>query len=158
MSRPSGSVPSQCAALGGARRASMSMSVGLWIGSTPASAAASPISTIQATAARNNPPTRRRLRTGETSVVSPSISSTAMADPRIEHGVEHVDDEVHYHEARRDEQHNALQDDEVAGVDRADQQAADAGQREDGLDDQRAAAQPADTETRHRHQSEQRGV
>src|SRR5229473_8153531 len=149
MSRPSWSVPSQCSALGGARRASMSMSVGLWIGSMPASAAASPISTIQATAARNSAPTRRRWRAGETSAGSPSISSTAMADPRIEHGVEHVDDEVHRHEANGDEQDHALQDDEVAGVDRADQQAADAGQREDGLDDQRAADQPADVDAGH---------
>src|SRR5450432_3194504 len=99
----------------------MSISVGLEIGSAPASAAASPISTIQPTAARNSAPTRRRLRTGETSAVSPSISSTAMTDPRIEHGIEHVDDEVHDHEAGRDEQHDALQDDEVAGIDRAHQ-------------------------------------
>src|SRR5260370_40944245 len=123
MSRPSWSLPSQLSGLGGARRASMSMSVGLWIGSMPASAAASPISTIQATAARNSAPTRRRWRAGETSAGSPSISSTAMADPRIEHGVEHVDDEVHRHEANGDEQDNAPQDDEVPGANRADPQA-----------------------------------
>ena len=59
-----------------------------------------------------------------------------MADPRIEHGVEHVDDEVDDHEAGGHEQHDALQDHEVAGVDGADQQPADARQGEDGLDDQ----------------------
>src|SRR5262245_61878371 len=100
----------------------MSMSVGLGMGSTSAKTAASPISAIQPTAQRNSTPTRRRLRTGETSAVSRSISSTAMADPRIEHGVEHVDDEVDDHEAGGDEQHDALQDDEVAGIDGADQQ------------------------------------
>src|SRR5438552_1307963 len=121
----------------------MSMSVGLAIGSTPASAAASPISTIQLTAQTKSSPSPRPRRTGETAAVSTPISSTAMADPRIEHGVEHVDDEIHDDEARRDEQHDALHDDEVAGVDGADQQAADAGQREDGLDDQGAADQPA---------------
>src|SRR5215475_5650779 len=142
MSRPSWSVPSQCSALGGARRASMSMSVGLGMGSAPAKMAPSPITTIQAMATRNSAPNRRCLRTGETSAVSPSISSTAMANPRIEHGVEHVDDEVHDHEAGRDEQHDALQDDEIAGIDRSHQQAADAGQGKDGLDDQSAADQP----------------
>src|SRR4029450_8584674 len=95
--------------------------------------AARPISTIQATAKMNSAPTRRWRRTGEATTVS-SSSSTAMADPRIEHGVEHVDDEVHHHEARGHEQHHALQDDEVAGVDGADQQPADGGQGEEGLD------------------------
>ena len=39
-------------------------------------------------------------------------SSVAMTNPGIEHGVEHVDDEVHDHEAGGDQQHHALQDDE----------------------------------------------
>src|ERR1044072_4059076 len=113
----------------------MSMSVGLWIGRTSAERAGSAITTLQAT-------------TGETAAVSPTssriCSSTAMADPGIKHGVEHVDDEVHDHEARGHEQHHALQDDEVTGVDGADQQAADARQGEDGLDDQGAADQASD--------------
>src|SRR5688572_32856715 len=135
------------------------MSVGLAIGSQSAKMAESPIRTIQATEPTNRAPTRRWRRTAETTAVSPpSISSTAMADPRIEHGVEHVDDEVHDHEARGHEQHHALQDDEVAGVDGADQEPADARQGKDGLDDQRAADQAADVDAGHRHQGERGGL
>src|SRR6478736_168353 len=107
----------------------MSMSVGLGIGSRPAKMAPSATRAIQITEAMNRPPMSRR-RTGATADVSTPTSSaapsrTAMADPGIEDGVEHVDDEVHDHEADGDEQHHALQDDEVAGIDRADQQPAD---------------------------------
>src|SRR4029079_18961237 len=105
--------------------------------------ARSVISAIHVTAAMNRPPSRLCRRTGATAAVSMPTSSAAMADPGIEHGVEHVDDEVDHHEADRDEQHDALQDDEVAGVDRADQKAPDARQGEDGLDDQCAADQAA---------------
>src|SRR6185437_9941264 len=144
MSRPSWSVPRRWAALGGARLPRKSMSVGLTIGRTLARMAASPIRTTQRSAATNNPPSRRpRRRTGETRAVSPSSSSTAMADPRIENGVKHVHDEIHEHKANRHEQNDALQDDEVARIDGADQQATDTGKGEDGLDDQRAANQPA---------------
>ena len=45
-----------------------------------------------------------------------------MADPGIEDGVEQIDDEVHDDEAGANQQHHALQDDEVAREDRADQQ------------------------------------
>src|SRR5476651_2843307 len=110
------------------------MSVGLCSGSRSAKIAAAPISTIHAAAHTNSTPRRRFLL------------SAAMTDPRIEHGVEHIDDEVHDHEAHGHEQHDALQDDEVAGVDCADQESTKTGQREDRLDDQRAADQPADVD------------
>ena len=55
-----------------------------------------------------------------------------------------------------DEQHGALQDDQIARVDRADQQAADARQRKDRLDDQRAADQAADIDAGDRDQRQRR--
>src|SRR6185437_732513 len=142
-SRPSVSVPSQCAAENGARRASISMSVGLGSGSTPASAAAASTSRVQPAAIQNSVPSRRVRLTGLTTMASSiSSSSVAMADPGIENGVEQIDHEIHQHVAASHEQHHALQDDEVAGVDRAQQQPADAGQREHGFDDHGAADQP----------------
>src|SRR4051812_32619229 len=139
----------------------MSISVGLGIGSRSAKIAPSPTRAIQITEAMNSPPSARRRRTGVTADVSTPTSSaspsrTAMAYPGIQYGVEHVDDEVHHHKADGDEQHGALQDDEVTGVDRADQQATDARQGEDHLDDQRAADQAADIDAGHRHQGERR--
>src|SRR5436190_8632177 len=100
----------------------MSMSVGLGIGSRSAKIAPSATRAIHATEAMNSPPSCRRRRTGLTAAVSTPTSSAApsratMTDPRVKHGVEHVDDEVHHHEAHGDEQHDALQDDEVAGKD-----------------------------------------
>src|SRR5438876_1129928 len=133
MSRPNPSVPSQCCASGGMRRKSISISFGLGSGSSSASAAAATISAIHAAASQNTLPSRRRQGIGAIAG-STAASNTAMADPRIEHGVEQVHDEVQQHEADRDQQHDALQDDEVARVDRADQQPADAGQGEDRLD------------------------
>src|SRR6185503_11528696 len=143
-SRPSTSLPSQCSALGSARLPSMSMSVGLGIGSRSAKMAPSATRAIQISEAMNRPPTRRRRPSRATGEVSTPTSSaapsrTAMADPGVEDGVKHVDDEVHHHEADGDEQHRALQDDEVASVDRADQQPANARQGEDRFDDHRAA-------------------
>src|SRR6266536_2322207 len=129
MSRPSPSVPSQCCASGGMRRASMSISLGLGIGKKSADAAATTTTQIQAAAAQNTR-LRRRRRRGATAT-STAVSSTAMANPRVEHGVKHVDREIEQHEADGDEQHHALQDDEVARIDRADQQPADAGPREE---------------------------
>src|SRR5262249_20981851 len=156
MSRPSPSVPSQCCASGGMGRASMSMSVGLWIGRKFASAAATTTIAIHASAAQNTFESRRRRR-GATAT-STAVSSTAMADPRVEHGVEHVDREIEQHEADRDEQHDALQDDEIPRVDGADQQATDARQREDRLHDDRAADQPPDVDAAHGHERERGGL
>src|SRR3954470_15204381 len=130
-SRPSASVPSQCDRPGGARRSSMSMSSGPCVNHRSAKIAAMTISAIQPAASQNRLPRRRLRLTGLTAMVSMPRSSVAMADPRIEHGVEHVDDEIHEHEAGGDEQHHALQDDEIAGIERADQKPADPRQRKD---------------------------
>src|ERR1700694_3552448 len=144
-SRPRPSVPSQCRNEAGARRSSMSMSVGLGSGNRFASAAAATTKIIQMIAAQNNGPSRRVRLTGLTTT-SPSMlsSSVAMADPGVENGVEHVDDKVHDHETRGDHQHHALQDDQVARVDCADKKPADPRQGKDRFDDQRAADQSAD--------------
>src|SRR6476660_7251288 len=157
-SRPSPSVPSQCAAENGARRCSISMSVGLGSGSTVAKIATANTKIIQIIAAQNSMPSRRLLRTrAATASSARSSSSVAMADPRIEHGGEHVDDEVHDDEAGGDQQHDALQDDQVAREDRADQQPADAGKGKNRLDDDGAANQPTDIDAGDRHQSQRRG-
>src|SRR5665647_2492404 len=112
-SRPRPSVPSQCSADIGARRSSMSMSVGLGSGNRPANAAAAKMKLIQTIAAQNSGPSRRVRLIGLTAT-SPSMlsSSVAMTNPGIEDGIEQVDNEVHQHETAGDEQHHALQNDQ----------------------------------------------
>src|SRR5690349_11096063 len=123
----------------------MSMAVGSGIGSTVAKIATANTKMIQTIAAQNSMPSRLPFFAGsETASSARSSSSVAMTDPGIENGVEQIDDEVHDDEARRHQQHHPLQNDKVAGEDRADQQPADAGKRKDRLDDQCAADQPAD--------------
>src|SRR5438034_10058380 len=116
MSRPSPSVPSQCAALGGMRRSSMSMSVALGIGRTSAAMASARIAPIQPIASQKMTPScpHRRRRVVLATAVSVLTSSATMTDPRVKHGLEQVDEEVHHHEADGDEQQGALQDDDTA--------------------------------------------
>src|SRR5262245_5135574 len=126
MSRPSRSVPSQCAALGGIRRSSMSMSVGLGNGSRSARAAATTMAAIQPAASQNSKPNFDN-RASRSTEAGPAISAlTRMSNPGIEHGVGEIDKEVDDHKARRHEQHHALQDHKVAGIDGPEQQPADA--------------------------------
>src|SRR5438105_2167240 len=103
------------------------MSVGLSTGSTPARIAAANTKLTQPTAHQNRVPSRRLRLAGASTGVSMLMSSAAMANPRVEHRVEHVDDEIHDDEAGGHEKHDALQNDEVTGVDRADEEAADPG-------------------------------
>src|SRR6516165_4906 len=98
------------------------MSDGLVSGSQSAAIAADPTIAIHPTASQN---IRRPRRAGVAATGSTSTSSAAMADPRIENAIEHVDNEIHQYERRCDEQHDPLHDHKVAGVDRADQQPAD---------------------------------
>src|SRR5260370_15669675 len=146
-SRPRPSVPSQCRAEAGARRSSMSMSLGLGSGNSPANAAAANTNAIQAIAAQNSGPSRRVRRTGPT-VTSSSrrSSSVAMTDPRIEDGVEHVYNKGHQHIAKGHEQHHALQDEEVACIDGAEQQPADPRQGKNRFDNHRTPDQAADVD------------
>src|SRR5689334_30094 len=64
-----------------------------------------------------------------------SGACTVMADPRVQHGVEHVGDQVGKHGDGRDDQDNALDDGDVLILDGAHELLADAGDREDLLDD-----------------------
>src|SRR5215510_11898849 len=154
VSRPSPSVPSQCSASGARRRPNRSMSLGLWIGSTLANTANASASAIQAMASQKRVP--RRLRPGETleTLASVPMSRTAMANPRIEYGVEHVDGKIHQDETDSHEQDNTLQDYEVARIDGPNEQSPDSRQREDRLDDHRPANQPPDVDPGECHQGE----
>src|SRR5262245_46228745 len=157
-SRPSPSVPSQCTAENGARRSSMSMAVGSGSGRIVAKIASAKTKIIQTIAAQNSMPSRLPLRAGaETASSARSSSSVAMTDPGVENGVEQIDDEVHDDETRGNQQHHALQHDEVTGEDRSDQQAANAGKRKDGLDDQRTTDQATDIDAGDGHQRQRRG-
>ena len=64
--------------------------------------------------------------------------------------IEEVDEQVAQDEADGDQQHDALHQRVVAREDRVDHQAADAGQREDVLGDDRAADQRAELQARAR--------
>src|SRR4051794_7693581 len=104
----------------------MSMSVGLGSGRMSASTATANTSTIQPIAIQNSTPSPRGRRAGAAARSScMTSSSVAMTNPRIENGIQQVDDEVHHHETHGDQQHRPLQDDQIAGVDRADQKPAD---------------------------------
>src|SRR5258708_21212394 len=111
------------------------MAVGLGNGNRLASPAGEKTKIIQPIAAQNSGPSRRVRLIGLTATSSSMLSSSvAMTDPGVEGGVEHVDNKVHQHVAKGYQQHHALQDDEVAGRDGADQQPADPRQRKDLLD------------------------
>src|SRR5438094_281307 len=110
----------------GALRSSMSISVELGSGRKSAKIATANTSTTQPIAAQNSGPSLRPRFKGWARISSSSVSSSvAMADPGVEDGVEQIDDEVHDDEARGDQKHHALQDDEVASRNRADQQPPD---------------------------------
>src|SRR6476469_2787151 len=157
-SRPSPSVPSQCRAEAGARRSSMSMSVGLGNGSTPTSPAAANTRMIQPIAAQNSGPSRRLRLAGLTATSSSRLSSSvAMTDPVVEDGIEHVDNEVHDHKACGDQEHHALQDDQVSGIDRADKKPTNARQGKDCFHDQRAADQATDVDAGDSDECQRRG-
>src|SRR5215472_4116169 len=80
----------------------------------------------------------------------------AMPNPGIEDAVEHVHDEVDQDEGDRHKGDNALDHDQVAGVDRLDQQAPDTRQPEDDLHYQGPAHQAADVDAEHRQEGEGR--
>src|SRR5688572_2295473 len=148
MSRPRLSVPSRYSADGGLRRWINSCAAGSGRPSQSALIARKATSTVQPSGSASAQLSRRpRLAT-----VAGSAAEADIAHPRIEHGIEHVDQEVDEHEARGDERYRALHQDQVAIEDTAQQQPADAGQREDLLDDHRAADQPADIEPEHGNQ------
>src|SRR5256885_3695626 len=156
-SRPRPSVPSQCSMENGARRSSMSMSVGLGSGSTGARIATANMKIIQPIAIQNSSPNRRPRFAGCAATPSSMvISSVAMTNPGIKDGVEQIDDEVYDHEAGGNDQYHPLQDDEITGIDRANQQPTDPRQREDRLHDNRTADQSPDIDAGYRNERQRR--
>ena len=70
---------------------------------------------------------------------------------------ERVDDEVHDHVGERDDEHDALHDEVVLAEDGVDDRLADARDREDVLDDERAAEQRPGRQPEHGEEREARG-
>src|SRR5581483_11341114 len=173
VSRPRSSVPRRKWRLGLRPGTPTPVAFGLWIGSRVAKSAQRITRPIQATESQNAKPSLRRAETSATA--APGSAATAavavaaasaavvtsgdggMADPRVEHGVEQIDEEVDQHVAHCDDQHGALDHEVVADEDRLDGEAADARQGEDDLDDEGAADQPADLETGDRDEGEAGG-
>ena len=78
-----------------------------------------------------------------------------VADPRVDHRVEQVDQEVGEHEDRRDHQDRALHHRVVAIEDALDQHAAQALDREHVLDHDRAGHQQRERDAHHGHHRDQ---
>src|SRR5919106_815844 len=125
-SRPNSSVPRKFVPLGGFSRLTGSSRVGSWVATRPAASAAASMSTKIAV-----PTTTLGLRR----------SRLPIADPRIDEDVEHVDHEVDEHVRGGGDEDDALHDGVVAAQDRRDDQAAEAGDVEDDLGDDRSADQ-----------------
>src|SRR5713101_10153026 len=103
--------------------------------------------------------TRDSAATLTSSSVMPSPTANAtcvrhallIADPRVEPRVGEVDGEIDDHDARGHEQRDALDDRQVARGDRAEGQAAEAGQGEDGFQDDASRQELTELETGHGH-------
>src|SRR5215475_4712353 len=72
---------------------------------------------------------------GSGAAVSRSAAGTDMADPRVEHTVGKVGEQVGEHHGDAEDEHDALDHRDVPVVDRVEQLEADAGQGEDLLND-----------------------
>src|ERR1700722_13754721 len=122
MSRPRSSVPNQWAALGPALT-SDDWAVGLWIGSTLASTAASTVMTIHAAHTQKNQPSffRRRGTAVIDGTAAPPAASSATSsvkgDPWVDDGEKEVDEDVEDDYLDRDDEHDALDDEVVVLVD-----------------------------------------
>src|SRR5215510_119071 len=140
------SVPSRCSVLppviqaGGRKRSDSVPTSGLWGATNSAKIARKASTTRIRIGITGRPSTRKAARRQAT--VSPAArlgagALTLIADPRVDVGVEDVDDDVD------DDDHGAAQHDrglhhrEVAERDALVEQAADARPREDGLDHDR---------------------
>src|SRR3954463_4621197 len=85
-------------------------------------------------------------------------SGSGIADARVDDGVEDVDDQVRDDDEERAEQHRALDHREVAVLDRVEREAADPGDVEDGLGEDRAAEQHADVDPGGGHERRDRAA
>src|SRR5262249_5931193 len=101
---PSASVPSQCTRLGGMRRPNRSIWVGLCSGRKFANSASAKANVIQPKATQKRVPSLLP----PAAAMSLPRSRTAMANPRIEHGIKHVNGKIDQHEPGGHEQHHSL--------------------------------------------------
>src|SRR5205809_52813 len=145
-SRPTSSVPNQCAAPGAVRRADTSMRSG----SPAMTGASTPTSVVTASSTR--PTTVARRRTSRESQSARRRTGSAgrgrartlmpmrslVSHPRIEHHVREVHGQVHEHVEARDAEHHALDHGIVAAQHGRDDQPAEPGNVEDLLHDDRA--------------------
>src|SRR3990170_8920927 len=85
---------------------------------------------------RGKPPVRKAASRQATVRPAARLASAlpVIADPRVDHGVEHVHEEVDDHDHRAAEEHRRLDDRKVAGRDPLVEEAADAGPGEERLD------------------------
>src|ERR1044071_1998832 len=150
MSRPRWSVPSQWAALGGARVAAALVAIGSCVCSTLAKMAVNTMRTMMKPPAAPSGFLRQKRssasglpgsaeRAGAATTTTPLA---AIAHPRVEHTVEHVHGEIGDDHHHGDEHDEGLHDGVVAPQDGLHEKARDAGQVEDGLRDH----EPADEE------------
>src|SRR5581483_6677965 len=150
MSRPRLSVPSQCWALGPMRAGPAPVSVGRGRGRTPATTASTATSTSQPRDTQKSTGSFRRAATSSADppaeTAAASVSSSDMADAGIEDPVEEVDEEVGEHVAHGNEQHRALDHHVVPLEDGLHGEGADARQREQVLDHEGTAHEPAQVE------------
>src|SRR5947208_197088 len=150
MSRPRWSVPSQCSAFGRPSVYVASVAIGSCVCSQGASTAVTSMIAVMAPPAApsglrrmNRPsvvphPGRAGAPTTTRSTGTPTGLAT-IAHARVEHAVEHVDEEVAEDHHDGDEHHEVLHDRVVAPEDRLHEEARDAGQVEDGLGHHEAA-------------------
>src|SRR3989475_5402166 len=144
MSRPGWSVPSQCSALGRAGVYAGWVAIGSCVCGRAASTAVT--SMIAMTASPAAPSGLRRMnrpsvvphpgRAGAPTTTRSTGTPTGLATiahARVEHAVEHVDEEVAEDHHDGDEHHEVLHDRVVAPQDRLHEEPCDAGQVEDGL-------------------------
>src|SRR5581483_1178218 len=95
--------------------------------------------------------------TGSCSTVGAGLGDcSGMADPRVEDGVEDVDEEVHDHVADREDRDVTLQCNVLATEDGVGDQESHAVDHEDVLDHDRAADERADVEASHSEQRQAR--
>src|SRR5438046_1492141 len=122
---------------------SAAMTFAIWSSPVP-SGATTAIAMTSSGKPRRTPSTRGTSGTNVTPTYARRPPSTqparsVVADPRIQHHVDHVDHEVDEDEDRREEQHQGLDERVVAVRDRVDEQLADAVEVEDLLGDDEAA-------------------
>src|SRR5690606_4621360 len=101
----------------------------------------SPIEPLVWLSSRASTPRRRRVFCGGAGTLEAMATAVGplrcllIGDPRVHRGVEEVDDQVDEHELKGEDQHQPLDDGVITGVDRLDEEPAEAGEVEDRLDD-----------------------